>query len=132
MTTDSDFCLDQLAQISINAHDLERAASFYRDKLGIKHLFTVPNMAFFDCGGIRLMVAVPTSPEFDHPSSILYFKVKDIHQACQTLTARGVQFVNQPFVAARMPTCDLWLVEFRDSEQNVLSLMSEVPKSAAA
>lgn len=132
MTTDLDFHLDQIAQISINAHDLERAAAFYRDQLGVKHLFTVPNMAFFDCGGIRLMLALPTSPELDHPSSILYFKVKDIQQAYQTLAARGVQFVNQPFVVARMPTYDLWLVEFRDSEQNVLSLMSEAPKPAAA
>jgi methylmalonyl-CoA/ethylmalonyl-CoA epimerase len=79
ITSVPDFHLDQIAQISINAHDLKRAEAFYRDKLGIKHLFTVPNMAFFDCGGIRLMLGIPSSPDLDHPSSILYFKVKDIH-----------------------------------------------------
>jgi methylmalonyl-CoA/ethylmalonyl-CoA epimerase len=132
MTNAPDFHLDQIAQISINAHDLKRAEAFYRDTLGIKHLFTVPNMAFFDCGGIRLMVAIPSSPDLDHPSSILYFKVKDIEEAHQTLAARGVQFASQPFLVARMPTYDLWLAEFRDSEQNVLSLMSEVPRKEAA
>lgn len=132
MATIPDFHLDQIAQISITAHDLRRAEAFYRDKLGIKHLFTVPNMAFFDCGGIRLMVGIPTSPDLDHPSSILYFKVRDIQEAHQTLVARGVQFVGQPFMVAQMPTYELWLAEFRDSEQNVLSLMSEVPRNAAA
>lgn len=132
MTSTPDFHLDQIAQISINAHDLKRGEAFYRDKLGIKHLFTVPNMAFFDCGGIRLMVGIPSSPDLDHPSSIIYFKVKDIQEAHQTLVARGVQFVGQPFMVAQMPTYELWLAEFRDSEQNVLSLMSEVPKKAAA
>jgi methylmalonyl-CoA/ethylmalonyl-CoA epimerase len=89
-------------------------------------------MAFFDCGGIRLMVGIPSSPDLDHPSSIIYFKVKDIQEAHQTLVARGVQFVGQPFMVAQMPTYELWLAEFRDSEQNVLSLMSEVPRKTAA
>jgi methylmalonyl-CoA/ethylmalonyl-CoA epimerase len=132
MPTSPDFRLDQIAQISVNAHDLKRAEAFYRDKLGIKHLFTVPNMAFFDCGGIRLMVSIPSSPDLDHPGSILYFKVKDIQEAHQTLVSRGVQFVGQPFMVAQMPTYELWLAEFRDSEQNVLSLMSEMPRQAAA
>jgi predicted enzyme related to lactoylglutathione lyase len=132
MANTPDFHLDHIAQISINAHDLKRAEAFYRDKLGIKHLFTVPNMAFFDCGGIRLMVGIASSPHLDHPSSILYFKVKDIQEAYKTLVDRGVQFVGQPFMVAQMPTYELWLAEFRDSEQNVLSLMSEVPKKAAA
>jgi methylmalonyl-CoA/ethylmalonyl-CoA epimerase len=125
-----DLHLDQITQISINAHDVKRAEAFYRDTLGIKHLFTVPNMAFFDCGGIRLMVSIPSSADLDHPSSILYFKVSDIQQAHQTLVARGVQFVNQPTLVAQMPSYDLWIAAFKDSEQNVLSLMSEVPKKA--
>ena len=131
MSVNPEFHLDQIIQISINAHDLKRAEAFYRDKLGMKHLFTVPNMAFFDCGGIRLMVAIPSSRELDHPSSILYFKVKDIQEAHQTLLGRGVQFVNQPTLVAQMPTYDLWSASFKDSEQNILSLMSEVPKKTS-
>ena len=93
----------------------------------MKHLFTVPpQMAFFDCAGVRLMLSLPEKPEFDHPSSVLYFKVDNIQQATQTLTDRGVQFEEQPIFVANMGTYDLWLASFRDSENNLLALMSEV------
>lgn len=122
--------LTQILQISITVHDLERAVKFYRDGLGLKHLFTVPNMAFFDCGGVRLMLGVPHSQELDHPSSILYFKVADIQKAHQDLLARGVGFAGKPHVVATLATQEIWLAEFRDSEQNVMSLMAEVPKKS--
>jgi predicted enzyme related to lactoylglutathione lyase len=123
--------LDQIGQISVNAHDIVRAAAFYQDILGLKHLFTVPGrMAFFDCGGIRLMLALPERPDLDHPGSILYFKVADIDQTYESLMASGVRFETKPMLVAPMATYDLWLAEFRDSENNVLALMSEKAKPA--
>lgn len=119
------FGLSQIGQIALNVHDLERAIAFYRDKLGMKHLFTVPKMAFFECGGIRLMLGLPEKPEFDHPSSILYFKVDDIQIAFRTLSSRGVSFEGDPHLVAKMPTHDLWMAFFRDSENNLFALMSE-------
>jgi catechol 2,3-dioxygenase-like lactoylglutathione lyase family enzyme len=59
-------------QIAINVHDLDRATAFYRDKLGLSLLFTAGKLAFFDCGGVRLMLDIAEKPEFHHPSSILY------------------------------------------------------------
>lgn len=127
MTETNSFGLSTIRQIAVNAHDLERATSFYRDSLGIKHLFSVPpKLAFFDCAGIRLMVSLPEKPEFDHPSSILYFKVDNIQQATQTLTERGVHFEELPVLVANMGSYDLWIASFRDSENNLLALMSEV------
>ena len=129
MGEETTFRLSAIEQIAVNAHDIERAVGFYRDTLGMKLLFSVPpNLAFFDCEGIRLMVSLPAKPEFDHPSSIIYFKVDDIQQASQTLSARGVQFVEQPAFVADMGTYDLWLAAFRDSENNLLALMSHVAK----
>jgi len=123
----NNFGLSTIGQIAVNAHDLERATKFYRDSLGMKHLFSVPpQMAFFDCAGVRLMLSLPEKPEFDHPSSILYFKVDNIQQATQTLTDRGVQFEEQPVFVANMGSYDLWMAAFRDSENNLLALMSEV------
>lgn len=119
------FGLSQIGQIALNVHDLERAIAFYRDKLGMKHLFTVPKMAFFECGGIRLMLGLPEKPEFDHPSSIIYFKVDDIQAAFGTLSSRGVSFEGEPHLVAKMPTYDLWMAFFRDSENNLFALMSE-------
>jgi methylmalonyl-CoA/ethylmalonyl-CoA epimerase len=131
MANTNDFGLSAIEQIAVNAHDLDRAVDFYRDKLGMKHLFTVPpNLAFFDCDGIRLMLSLPAKPEFDHPSSIIYFKVDDIQLAYATLSERGVQFEEKPIFVADMGTYDLWLASFRDSENNLLALMGHVAKEA--
>lgn len=121
----ANFGLSQIGQIALNVHDLERAIAFYRDTLGMKHLFTVPKMAFFECGGIRLMLGLPEKPEFDHPSSIIYFKVDDIQIAFRILSSRGVSFEGEPHLVAKMPTHDLWMAFFRDSENNLFALMSE-------
>lgn len=131
MADETTFGLSAIEQIAVNVHDVERAVGFYLDKLGLKLLFSVPpNLAFFDCDGIRLMLSLPAKPEFDHPSSIIYFKVDDIQQASKTLAARGVQFEEQPAFVADMGSYDLWLAAFRDSEDNLLALMSHVPKEA--
>lgn len=119
--------LTRIGQIAVNAHDLDRAVAFYRDTLGMKLLFEAPpKMAFFDCGGIRLMIGVPEAAEFDHPSSILYYKADDIQGTHRTLRERGVEFRNEPHLVARMPDHELWMAFFRDSEGNLMALMSEV------
>jgi len=124
----TEFGLSTIRQISVNVHDVKKAIDFYRDTLGMKFLFEVPNMAFFDCDGVRLMLALPDRPEFDHPSSIIYFKVPDIQRAYDELSARGVKFESKPSLIARLSDHDLWLVDFRDVDNNLLALMSEVPR----
>ena len=127
MATASGFGLSAIGQIAVNAHDINRAIDFYRDKLGMKFLFTAPpGLAFFDCDGIRLMLSLPAKPEFDHPSSIIYFNVDDIQLAYETLSERGVEFEEKPAFVANMGTYDLWLAAFRDSEDNLLAMMSNV------
>jgi methylmalonyl-CoA/ethylmalonyl-CoA epimerase len=119
--------ITRLGQIAINAKDVERAAAFYQDTLGLTLLFKAPpGLAFFDCGGVRLMLGRAEKPEFDHPSSILYFAVPDIQAAYGKLKENGVRFEDEPHMVARMPTHDLWMTFFRDSEENLLALMSEV------
>jgi methylmalonyl-CoA/ethylmalonyl-CoA epimerase len=121
--------ISRLGQIQIRAHDVERAAAFYQDVLGLKLLFKAPpGLAFFDCGGVRLMIDRPEKPEFDHPSSILYFSVADIQAAHAQLKKGGVRFEDEPHLIARLPDHDLWMTFFRDSEENLMALMSEVAK----
>lgn len=126
MSNNPDFRLSQIGQIAVNVHDLDRASSFYRDILGMKHLFSIPIAAFFDCDGVMLMLMPPSKPEFDHPSSILYFNVDDIQQATETLLTRGVHFEEKPNFVANMGSYDLWMAFFRDSENNLLALRSQV------
>ena len=124
------FGLSRIGQIYVTAHDLDRAVAFYRDVLGMRFLFRVPNMAFFDCAGTRLMLGVPETAEFDHPASIIYYDVPDIRAAHETLAGRGVAFREAPAKIADLGDRVLWLASFRDTEGNTVALMSEVAKTA--
>jgi methylmalonyl-CoA/ethylmalonyl-CoA epimerase len=118
--------LDRIGQIAINARDVSAAAAFYRDVLGLKHLFDAgPNLTFFDCGGVRLMITQPSAPEFDHPSSVLYFAVADIDAAHGALVAAGTKIERAPQLTAKMPDHELWMCFFRDPANNLMALMCE-------
>ena len=117
--------LSRIHQISMRAHDIERAVRFYREALGLPFLFAAPpQLAFFDCNGVRLMLSMPEA-EFDHPGSILYFAVEDIQQMHDVLVSRGVTFRTDPHKIATLADREVWLANFKDSEGNMLALMSE-------
>jgi methylmalonyl-CoA/ethylmalonyl-CoA epimerase len=125
MTTNSDIGIRQIGQISVRAKDIGASVAFYRDALGLRFLFEAPpSLAFFQCGEVRLMVTVP-EPEFDHPSSILYFKVDDIERAHETLAGRGVEFRSEPHLVHKAADHELWLADFRDPAGNTMALMCE-------
>ncbi len=120
--------LAAIGQVAINVHDLDRAVAFYRDTLGLPFLFQAGlTMAFFDCAGVRLMLATPEKPEFDHPASIIYYRVDDIQAAAEALRARDVAFDSEPTEVHKTDTMTLWMAFLRDSEGNPLAMMSEVP-----
>jgi predicted enzyme related to lactoylglutathione lyase len=114
-----------IGQISMNAHDIDRATAFYAETLKLPLLFRAGQMSFFNCGGVRLMLSRPEKPEFDHPGSVLYFKVPDIQAEYGELRGRGANFLGEPHLIARMPDHELWMAFFRDSEGNTLALMEE-------
>jgi len=126
-----DFALGPIGQVSVNAHDLDRAVAFYSERLRLPLLFRSAGMAFFNAGGLRLMLAKPERPEFDHPGSVLYFTVPEIRAAYQALVERGVHFAGPPHLVARLERSELWMAFFHDSEANLLALMCEAPLSAA-
>ena len=114
--------LTSIGQIAINVSDLQRATEFYREKLGLPFLFTTGNLAFFMCGSVRLMLD-QIEP---HHASVLYYKVENIQAAADRLKERGVRFEDEPHRIARLPDHELWMTFFRDSENNLMALMSEV------
>jgi methylmalonyl-CoA/ethylmalonyl-CoA epimerase len=117
--------LQRIHQISIRTKDTARAVAFYRDALGLKLLFEAPpQLAFFECGGVRLMLS-PAEPEFDHQGSVIYFAAVNIKATHAALTAAGVTFRSEPHMIAKLPDREVWLADFLDSEGNVLALMSE-------
>jgi methylmalonyl-CoA/ethylmalonyl-CoA epimerase len=123
--------LTTIGQIAVRIKDLDRAVTFYRDTLGAPFLFRVPNLAFFQLGEVRLMLSPAESPEFDHPGSVIYYKVDDIDAAYRALKAKEVDFVDEPHLIAKMPDHDLWMVFLKDSEGNTLGLMCEKRPPAA-
>lgn len=116
----------RIAQIGIRVHDVARATAFYRDRIGLRFLFSAgPTLAFFDCGGVRLMLSTPEKAEFDHPSSIIYLAVSDIAASHAAARAAGVGFIDEPHVVARLPHAEIWMAFFRDSEGNTLAFTEE-------
>ena len=123
------FGLARIGQIALTVKDLPAAVRFYRDVLGVRFLFEAPpSLAFFDCGGIRLMLAPPErdgAAAGQRFNSVLYFSVDDIHVAAAALEARGVAFEQAPHIVARLPHANLWMGFFRDGDGNLLAIMSE-------
>lgn len=118
-----------VGQLLIPVQDLERAIAFYRDTLGIKFLFAAPpQMSFFMAGNVRLLVGVPEQPR--PRSSMVYFKVSDIHAVHRTLMERGVVFGSIPHLVHRAASSELWLTDFKDPDGNDLALMCELPLKA--
>ena len=120
-----------VAQLLIPVEDFEKGVAFYRDVLGLPFLFAAPpQMAFFNCGGIRLLVGVMPPGQKAQRGSAIYFRVPDIAAVHSELTGKGVRFGGPPHVVHRTPKSELWLAEFTDPDGNQLALMSEVPAGA--
>ena len=123
----SDFGLSRVGQVFMPVRDLERAVAFYRDVLGMHFLFEVPNMAFFELEGFRLLLGAREDGA-GHPGSILYYSVDDLDSAHAILVERGVTFELEPTLIADMEDHELMMAFFNDTEGNQLALMSEVAK----
>ena len=122
----SDFGLVRLGQVAIPVTDIDRSVAFYRDVLGMRFLFQAPpGLGFFDCGGVRLMLDAPAAARAGQ-GGVLYFQVPDLKAAFAALTARGVAFVAEPHLIAKMPDHELWMAFFKDPDGNFLALMCEV------
>ena len=114
-----------IAQVAVPVRDLDRARIFYRDRLGLRHLFDAPpGLAFFQCGQTRLMLSQPEGPE-TAGSSILYYAVPSARDAETALAEAGVIFEEGARCIARVAERDVWLAVARDSEDNLIGLMSE-------
>lgn len=114
--------LSGILQIALTVADLAQAKQFYGEMLGMQFLFDAGNMAFFQCGGVRVLIgAGETKPN----GTIIYFRVADLQRTHAALRERGVEFAQEPHLVARMPDHELWLAFIRDPSGNLLGLMQE-------
>jgi catechol 2,3-dioxygenase-like lactoylglutathione lyase family enzyme len=113
-----------VGQIARRVKDIAAARKWYGEVLGLKHLYSFGDLAFFDCGGTRLFLSQDTSVE--QPESILYFRVPDIRRAHDTLVARGVQFTHVPHMIHRHEDgTEEWMAFFMDNDGRPLGIMSQ-------
>ncbi|MCY9432779.1 VOC family protein [Bacillus haynesii] len=118
--------IEKVGQIGVPVQDLERASAFYQDVLGLSLLFRTDRVAFFECGGLRLLLSLPEKDEFAHASSIIYFQVEDLPAVYNEIATKGVSFPIEPHVAAKIEQTETWMAFFNDTEGNTLALISEV------
>lgn len=118
--------LGPIGQIALTVSDVPRSVTFYKDDVGLPFLFQAPpGLAFFDCGGIRLMLSQPEGDFRPGSSSVIYFKVGDIEGTHRSLVSRGVEFVDEPHFIAKLPDHELWMCFFKDPDRHTLALMEE-------
>ena len=120
------FGLNQIGQIAVPVSNIDRSITFYRDILGMRFLFKAPpGLGFFDCAGVRLMLDEPAKDNAGK-GSIIYYKVKYLQGMYETLSSKGLIFEAKPHLIAKMPDHELWMAFFRDPDNNLMALMSEV------
>lgn len=125
-TYPSEATLNEIGQVALTISDLDKAVNFYRDIVGLKHLFSAPpGLAFFAAGNVRLMLSRPEKSDSEKFSCAIYFKVAEIEKTHQILVSRGLNFEAAPHRVAKMPDHELWMAFFRDPDRNLLALMCE-------
>jgi methylmalonyl-CoA/ethylmalonyl-CoA epimerase len=132
MPKDATPALQRIKQIAVPVSDVKEAARFYRDALGLRHLFDAPPaLSFFDCGGVRLMLAGPEAQGKDggeqHP--VLFYDVSDIRKSHAKIKSAGAKTIEDPHIIARMNGREIWISSVSDGQGNVVSLMSDVAEA---
>lgn len=127
MRTDERPALGPIMQLLVPVADVDKAAAFYEDVLGLPLLFRYPGNAFFDAHGVRIYLATPTEPGYAGPATI-YFRVDDVTATFDALVARGAGVREAPGIAHRDASYDLWLAFVTDLDGNNVGLMREAPK----
>jgi DNA-binding CsgD family transcriptional regulator/catechol 2,3-dioxygenase-like lactoylglutathione lyase family enzyme len=125
--------LSAIGQISRQVSDLPRAVEWYRDVLGLTHLFTFGDLAFFDCDGVRLfLTSAKERGSVSSGDSVIYFRTNDIHGTHTRLAAKGVAFLGAPHMIHRHDSgVEEWMAFFHDPDGKVLALMSQVSPATA-
>lgn len=132
MTTADAVSLSRIKQIAIPVHSLDNAKAFYRDTLGMRHLFDAPPaLSFFDCGGVQLMLAGPEAQgkDGDQQHAVLFYDVSDIKKTHARIKSSGAKSLEEPRMITRMNGREIWISSVSDGQGNVVGLMSDVPEA---
>jgi len=119
----SDIHLSKIAQIALSSRDVPKAVAFYRDVLGLKLVFEASGMAFFDVGGLSLMIGPAPFEGPLQPNTLIYFDAGDWYATEAVLAGRGVRFEGEAEILQRADGKEHALRSFKDPDGNVLNIM---------
>jgi methylmalonyl-CoA/ethylmalonyl-CoA epimerase len=132
MATEGKVALSRIRQVALPVREIETAKQFYRDTLGMRHLFDAPPaLSFFDCGGVQLMLAGPEGQGTHGPEQhgVLFYDVSNIKDTHAAIESSGAKTLEQPRVIARMNGREIWISSISDGQGNVVGLMSDVAEA---
>jgi methylmalonyl-CoA/ethylmalonyl-CoA epimerase len=132
MATGVNATLSKIRQIALPVRDIAEATRFYRDTLGMRHLFDAPPaLSFFDCGGVQLMLAGPAGQGKDgkQQHAVVFYDVSDIKATHARIKSSGARSLEEPRVITRMNGREIWISSISDGQGNVVGLMSDVPEA---
>jgi DNA-binding CsgD family transcriptional regulator len=116
--------ITSVGQIARGVRDVKLSEQWYREVLALPHLYTFGSLAFFDCGGVRLMLS---QSEDIQDESILYFRTANILKACEEMKGKAVEFLDAPhLIHTHADGTEEWMAFFKDLESRPLALMSQV------
>ncbi len=125
MGMDDEFTIEGVGQIARTVKDIEQSEAWYRDVLGLLHLYTFDKLAFFDCGGTRLMLS--QGEKLQANESLLYLRVPAMEKAYSQLQERGAEFTNAPHMIHRHEDgTEEWMAFFKDLEGRDMAIMASV------
>jgi methylmalonyl-CoA/ethylmalonyl-CoA epimerase len=123
--------LNQIGQIALPVIDVDRSEDFYEKVIGLRKLYRIGDLTFFDCAGARLLLEKSRERDSFKPQGCIYFRCADIALTVATLTERGVTFFHPAHLIAKMDDHDLWMAFFQDPDGHILAVMHEAPKGYA-
>jgi methylmalonyl-CoA/ethylmalonyl-CoA epimerase len=123
--------LSQIGQIALPVRDVEASEAFYEQMIGLRKLYRIGDLSFFDCAGVRLLLEKARQPQAMVAQGCIYFRCADIALTVRELEMRGVRFTLAPRLIAAMDDHDLWMAFFNDPDGHTLAVMQEAPKGYA-
>ncbi|NIJ64988.1 catechol 2,3-dioxygenase-like lactoylglutathione lyase family enzyme [Sphingomonas leidyi] len=120
-----------VGQISRRVGDIAAARHWYGDVLGLEHLYSFGDIAFFDCGGVRLFLT--QEGDGAEGESVIYFTVSDIRLAHCALESAGIEFSAAPHLIHRhQDGTEEWMAFFKDNEDRTLAILARVAGEPAS
>lgn len=119
---------ERVGQIARTVSDVKKSEAWYRDVLGLQHLYTFGTLAFFECGRTRLMLSGEKGTA--EAESVIYLTTPDIKASYAALQAKGARFTHAPHMIHKHEDgTEEWMAFIEDPDGRPIGLMATYPSN---